>query len=187
MSLAEISHSVVVEPKQNPDTTSLSRAENGMKLIEPKGVTVKRATDAINRAFILQHRGDTSVTFEPTADLDTIIFYKNGASKTHYAARNGVYVEMGAVNSSGERVAAQYSLEEGIQISITEEIGAFPRVEVPQTIDTNHIALVMEACEELRINKLTPNPLMLAVVEDVVSSTIRTSFPETSFQPKFSL
>jgi hypothetical protein len=191
MSLAEVPHSVIVRPNPNPDSTSLSLGYGHLRVVEPKGHNVKREEAATSRRLILQRQepGDipTFVAFEPHRDLDLVAFFREGEKTTQYAARNGVYIELGAKNNNGQ-VAARFDLETGERMFASTDIEAFPFFESPMSVDFEDINLVGGVCEQMKMNKRTPSPLDLSKLQAMIGSIIRTSRPqEPSFQPPLPL
>jgi len=171
MSLAESPHSVNVRPRPNPDTTTLSRGEAGVRIIEPKGQVVKSSPTPIDREFILKKEGDVSVAFKPSPDLDLIAFRRSSSDVTHYVARNGYYVEVGAVNSEGMKSGAQYSLADGTMTYAEANVGAFGKFEVPAELGKNIIGLIRDVFNELKSNR-TPSPVGIGAVEGILTNAV---------------
>lgn len=172
MALAESPHSVIVRPTPNPDTTTLTRGESGVRVIEPKGQNVKKAEQPVDRDLILKHEGDVSVAFRTSPDLDLVAFQRADSSVTQYVARNGVYIEFGAVNSIGERSGAQYSLRDGSMLNLEVSPTAFEQFEVPTEIGTLAIGIIKNICTELREDRKTPSPMKLGVLEGFISQAV---------------
>ncbi len=174
MSLSEIPHSVVVEPNPDPDSDTLARGTNGkIRLVEPLGRQVRRVGHPVDRRFILHSGVDTSIVFKTTPELDLVTFYRPEDQMISYAARNGVFVELGKVNPGG-RIGAQYSLEDGTMIYSSADKGAFTTFEAPESIDPSSVALIRDACQELKANRKTPSPAILSELQAFIPTIIIT-------------
>ena len=171
LSLAESPYSVNVRPTPDPDTTTLSRMERGIKITEPKGQIVKSSPGPVGREFILKNEGNVSVVFNPSSDLDLIAFQRPSTDVTHYVARNGSYVEVGAVNGQGMKSGAQYSLSDGTMTFAVAEIGSFGKFDVPAAIGKNIVSLIRDVFIELKSNK-TPSPLGIGALEGIFTNAV---------------
>lgn len=182
MSLAEIPQSVFVETNQNPDSKSLSLRKGDLRVTEPKGSAVKTETGSSPRELSLsssQHE-TTSIVFTPSEDLDSIAFQEGQNKEVIYAARNGVYVEIGAVTSNGQ-AASRFDLQTGSIIDTVINNG-FPYFESPTSIDLSLVNNIVDVCEAMRNKRLTPSPEKLHALKETIGTAIQTSPPDISHQ-----
>jgi len=171
MALAETNHSVIVHPTPNPDTTTMTFGEKRMVTIEPLGQIVKKSPAPVDRAFILRNDHDVSVGFRTSQELDLVTFHSPKDKKTHYAGRNGVYVELGTILHDGSRTGAQYSFDGTLLFSVADT-NAFAHVETPPEIGLDGIYLIKNVCHELRTNMRTPSPVELNKLATYIPSML---------------
>lgn len=107
------------------------------------------------------------ISFRPSEEIDALIVYVNGAPYK-YAARNGVYVEIG---NAHEENWARYDLSSGDQIERSLITPATPKADFTEGIDPGSIEYITQMCSKLR----TPATPTLQDLE-LVSPTINQAF-----------
>lgn len=171
MAITEIPHSVRVEPAGHPDTTSMFVSSDGLKLLEPQGISYLRKGGNRERRFLLKtDESTTSVTYYPSEELDVLAFHPEKRQTTHYIARNGSYVEIGVLNDRG-KMRTQYDIDNGAIILSEADMGVLPFFEIPQQLNLQKIEATINLLTTLKKPK-SANPKDLSSASESILANI---------------
>jgi hypothetical protein len=177
MSITELPPSVLYSPKDfGPGT--LSRLDSGFKVQEANALALKRQSGLQERTLQLKKEDGTflsSIFFKPTPELDIIGVYPHDSALKTYAARNGVYIELGVIGKFGGAFG-RYGLETGSMIGQEIDVESFPHATLPFEMDTKDVAFIVNLCSQLR-KPATPEPTDIQRITSFLSENINTQEP----------
>jgi hypothetical protein len=175
MTITELPPSVLYSSK-DMGPGALSRSIGGLKILELQGLSLQRQRTIYERVLHLEGKDGVmfAMLFRASDDIDTIGVYSDGKPRK-YAARNGVYVEIGR-----DGMRAQYDLKNGSMLMQEVDAAAFPNTALPLDMKMEDIELLNELCSQLR-NPRTPEPQGIFKISSFLDTAFQTT--ESAEQP----